>query len=95
MKKKDGNDIEGIIWKAVAAMKVASERSTKDACRATERRLYALTDVDRVFALGSSHLAHCHISFFEPTQSTVYVYSNVKPFLKFFSVICQDSYQVT
>ena len=45
MKKKDGNDIEGIIWKAVEAMKVASERSVKDAYRATERRLYALPDI--------------------------------------------------
>ena len=45
MKKKDDNDIEGIIWKAVEAMKVASEHSTKDAYRATERRLYALPDI--------------------------------------------------
>lgn len=45
MKKKESNDIEGIIWKAVEAMKVASERSVKDAYRATERRLYALPDI--------------------------------------------------
>ena len=45
MKKKNDSDIEGIIWKAVGAMKVASERSTKDAYRATERRLYALPDI--------------------------------------------------
>ena len=45
MKKKDGNDIEGIIWKAVEATRVASERSVKDAYRATERRLYALPDI--------------------------------------------------
>ena len=45
MKKKDDREIEGIIWKAVEAMKVASERSVKDAYRATERRLYALPDI--------------------------------------------------
>ena len=45
MKKKDGNEIEGIIWRAVEAMRVASERSVKDAYRATERRLYALPDI--------------------------------------------------
>ena len=45
MKKKDGNDIEAIIWKAVETTRVASERSIKDAYRATERRLYALPDI--------------------------------------------------
>lgn len=43
--KLDEKAIDGMIRKAVAAMKVASEHSTKDAYRATERRLYALPDI--------------------------------------------------
>ena len=43
--KIDEKAIDGMIRRAVAAMKVASERSAKDAYRATERRLYALPDI--------------------------------------------------
>lgn len=43
--KIDEKAIDGMIRRAVAAMKVASERSSKDAYRATERRLYALPDI--------------------------------------------------
>ena len=43
--KIDEKAIDSMIRRAVAAMKVASERSTKDAYRATERRLYALPDI--------------------------------------------------
>ena len=45
MKKFDEQVIEGIIRKAVEATRIASERATKDAYRATERRLYALPDI--------------------------------------------------
>jgi len=33
--------IEDIIYKAVAAQRIASERQSKDAFKATEKRLYA------------------------------------------------------
>ena len=43
--KIDEKAIDSMIRRAVEAMKVASERSVKDAYRATERRLYALPDI--------------------------------------------------